>query len=136
MMDTDDWDEAMYLKELTKPIPTNIYLTIERILNWAEERNILEGSLPKDQLAKLMQELGEVSDALCKHDTVLLKKEIGDMLVVLAILADMFQLTLPECAEAAYEKIKHRRGVMFDGVFIKETDDEYPEILRKLSMQK
>lgn len=113
-------------------IPENIYATLNGINQWAEDRNLIEGSKPKDQLAKLIQELGEVSDAICKDDAEALIKEIGDMVVVLNIICRMYSITLPQCAEAAYEKIKHRRGVMFEGVFIKETDEEYETILDKL----
>jgi NTP pyrophosphatase (non-canonical NTP hydrolase) len=113
-------------------IPENIYTTLKRIVDWAYERNLVDGSMPKDQLAKLIQELGEVSDAICKDDRHNLIEEIGDMIVVLTILCEMYDINIPECAEAAYNKIKDRKGVMFDGVFVKETDPEYNDVLEKL----
>lgn len=105
-------------------------------LLWAEERNLISGSVPKDQLAKLVQELGEVSDAICKSDVNNLQKELGDMLVVMMIISKMYNLDLTGCLEASYNKIKNRRGVMYDGVFVKEEDEEYPEILMKLAEER
>lgn len=105
-----------------RDIPENIYATLKSVITWAYDRNIIGGSQSKDQLAKLIQELGEVSDAICKDDRENLIEEIGDMVVVLAILCEMNDITLPECTEVAYNKIKNRRGTMYNGVFIKEDD--------------
>lgn len=122
-MDTDDWEEMMEMKENTLE---------NKVLKWAGQRNIINGSTSKDQLCKLVQELGEVSDAICKSDKTAIKNEIGDMLVILAIIARMEHLSLDVCLQAAYEKIKDRRGVMYNGVFVKESDVEYEDIKRKI----
>lgn len=119
----------------TPYIPENIYTTNKRIISWAYNMNIIAGSKPKDQLAKLMQELGEVSDAICKDDREALIKEIGDMYVLLSVLCEMYDITIPECAEAAYNKIKDRKGKLFNGVFIKETDKEYQTIVDKIGIE-
>jgi len=116
-------------------IPENIYATTKNIISWGYDTNIIGGSTAKDQLCKLIQEVGEVSDAICKDDRENLIKEIGDMYVILSILCEMHDISLPECAEAAYKKISTRQGVMFDGVFIKSTDPEYSDILKKLGRE-
>ena len=118
-----------------KHIPENIYATTKNIISWGYDRNIIGGSTPKDQLCKLVQELGEVSEAICKEDRENLIQELGDMYVIMTMIAEMLDLNIPECAEAAYKKIAPRKGVMFDGVFIKETDKEYPDILKKLGRE-
>jgi len=51
-----------------------------------------------------------------------LEKEIGDMIVVLTILAAQNGLRFDDCANAAYHKIKDRKGRMENGVFIKQGD--------------
>lgn len=93
------------------------------IRQWANDRNLIQGSNKQAQFIKLAEELGEVAECIAKalpaEET---KKEIGDMLVVLTIIAAQHGLTIDECANAAYEKIKHRKGRMVDGVFIKEGD--------------
>jgi hypothetical protein len=44
---------------------------INNIRQWHHDRNLIEGSTDKDQCLKLMQELGELSDSICKgHDMV------------------------------------------------------------------
>jgi NTP pyrophosphatase (non-canonical NTP hydrolase) len=91
---------------------------IYKILTWANDRNIIKGGTSKDQCLKLMQEVGELSDSLCKGESPI--DDIGDCMVVLAIIARQHGLTVTECLEHAYNDIKDRRGVMQGGVFIKE----------------
>lgn len=97
--------------------------SFEQIRQWAEDRNLIEGSAPEKQFLKLTEELGEVAECIAKGLPVdELKKEIGDMMVVLTILAAQYGLDANECAAAAYDKIKDRKGRMVDGVFVKEED--------------
>jgi NTP pyrophosphatase (non-canonical NTP hydrolase) len=91
------------------------------IAEWAEARNLVKGSTPQAQFLKLSEELGEVAAVIAKgKDDKEFKSEVGDMLVVLTILAAQRGVTLGECASVAYDKIKHRKGRMENGVFIKE----------------
>ena len=93
------------------------------IADWAQARNLIEGSTPQAQFIKLAEELGEVAECIAKglsQDE--LKKELGDMLVVITILAEQHGLSTNACATAAYEKIKHRKGRMQDGIFIREVE--------------
>ena len=93
------------------------------IADWAQARNLIVGSTPQAQFIKLAEELGEVAECIAKglsQDE--LKKELGDMLVVIAILAEQHGLSTNECATAAYDKIKHRKGRMQDGIFIREVE--------------
>jgi hypothetical protein len=91
-----------------------------RIEGWAEARNLIGGSRPKDQMLKLIEELGELSDAIQKNDLEAAEDAIGDASVVLCIMARQLGLFYPTCQEAAWEQIKDRKGVMVDGVFHKE----------------
>jgi len=88
------------------------------IISWANDRNIIKGGTAKDQCLKLMQEVGELSDSLCKGESPI--DDIGDCMVVLAIIARQHNLTVTECLEHAYNDIKDRKGQMIDGVFVKE----------------
>lgn len=93
------------------------------IEQWAKDRNLVEGATRQAQFMKLAEELGEVAECLAKCKPVdELKKEIGDMLVVLTIISAQSGLDVVDCADAAYQKIKDRNGRMVDGVFIKEGD--------------
>ena len=88
------------------------------IIQWANDRNLINGSTPKDQCLKLVQEVGELSDSLCKGKSPI--DDIGDCMVVLAIIAEQSGLTIEDCLSHAYNDIKDRKGQMIDGVFIKE----------------
>jgi len=93
---------------------------IGKIANWHQARNLIEGSDDKAQVLKLIQELGELSDNICKNLTPI--DDIGDIIVVLINIAVRNNLTIFECLEHAYNDIKDRKGIMVDGIFIKEGD--------------
>jgi len=97
-----------------------IELLIEKVSVWARARNLIKGSSSKDQTLKLIQEVGELSDNVCKGRCI--KDDVGDCLVVLNNIALQNKTTLSECLELAYNDIKNRKGVMKDGIFIKEDD--------------
>lgn len=91
------------------------------ILQWAHARGILNNSSPQIQGLKLVSEVGELCDNLAKGKDV--RDDIGDVIVVLTIIANMKGTTLEECMEVAYNDIKDRKGHLnSDGIFIKETD--------------
>lgn len=103
------------------------------IVEWLQARNLIKGSTSKDQLCKLIQEVGEVSDAICKGDINNLQNEIGDCIVVLTAIAEQNGLTIENCTYSAYSKIKDRKGVMRDGIFIKEEDNkEEPALVKRV----
>ena len=90
------------------------------IKKWHRDRNLIDGATDKDQLAKLIQEMGELSDNICKGRDI--RDDIGDMIVVLINIAERNDISLTECIKTAWEDIKDRRGAMRDGVFIKQDD--------------
>lgn len=94
----------------------------EQIAAWHHARNLVEGSKPKDQVCKLGEEFGEMCGAIArgKHDEVV--DAIGDQVVVLTLIALQHGVTLVECAEAAYDTIKDRKGKMVDGVFVRDCE--------------
>lgn len=96
--------------------------TIDLIRQWAEDRNLIEGSDPKSQLLKTMSELGELADGINKGRQAEIIDGIGDVVVTLVIVAAQCGLNFESCVEAAYEEIKDRKGRMVNGVFIKEGD--------------
>ena len=90
------------------------------ITEWHKDRNLIDGSDDKTQFAKLIQEAGELSDNICKERDI--SDDIGDMIVVLINIAERNELTLTQCLQKAYDDIKDRKGMMIDGVFVKEDD--------------
>jgi len=93
---------------------------IENIRQWHHDRNLIDGATDKDQLAKLIQEMGELSDNICKGKDI--ADDIGDMIVVLINIAERNNLTIAQCLSKAWYNIKDRKGKMVDGVFVKEGD--------------
>lgn len=96
--------------------------TEQKVVKWAEARNIIAGATPQAQMLKLTEEMGELAGGIARGKTEVISDSIGDCAVVLTILAAQFGMSLESCFAAAYEEIKDRKGKMVGGVFIKETD--------------
>lgn len=94
----------------------------DKIRTWAVQRNLVEGSDSKNQMLKLMEEMGELADAIGKKNRNKLVDSIGDMVVVLTILAQQNNTSIEYCITEAYNEIKDRKGKMVDGIFVKEDD--------------
>ena len=89
------------------------------IRQWHHARNLIDGATDKDQVCKLIQEVGELSSSVCEGNDI--KDDIGDIIVVLINIAERNNVTIAECLDQAYNDIKDRKGTMVDGIFIKET---------------
>lgn len=94
----------------------------EQIRQWAEDRNLIDGSTPEKQMLKLAEEHGELAAALARGNHEEAKDAIGDMIVVLTILAAQLGFPVEICITYAYNTIKHRTGRMQDGVWIKDNE--------------
>lgn len=92
-----------------------------KIKAWAVERN-LHTADPNKQILKLGEEFGELCQGRAKDNPDQVKDSIGDMYVVLTILAMQLGTSIEKCAALAYEEIKDRKGKMINGVFVKEED--------------
>ena len=69
---------------------------------------------------KLIQEMGELSDNVCKGRDI--RDDLGDMLVVMINIMKRNNIGMEECLQVAYDDIKDRKGRMVDGIFVKEDD--------------
>ena len=92
-----------------------------KIRRWAYERGIYDKGDSKTQYVKLMEEAGELAEALLKNDKPEVIDAIGDMVVVLTNLAKLEKLDIEDCIENAYETISKRTGKMMNGTFVKNT---------------
>ena len=88
---------------------------------WAKVRN-LDTADPNKQMLKLIEEVGELAEGLAKDNVELIIDAIGDVQVVLVILAEQLGLSVEDCWSVAYDEIKERKGKMQNGVFIKSED--------------
>lgn len=91
------------------------------IIKWAFDRN-LNAADPDKQFLKLIEETGELAEAMAKGRPEDAEDGLGDMYVVMTILAMQMGLDITECIYRAYNEIKDRKGKMVNGVFVKESD--------------
>ena len=100
-------------KKKNKP---NIY---DLIRTWATEKGIYKTGDSRTQYVKLMEEAGELAQALLKNDETEVIDAIGDMVVVLTNLAKLRGHNIEDCITSAYSVIKDRQGKMINGTFVK-----------------
>jgi NTP pyrophosphatase (non-canonical NTP hydrolase) len=93
------------------------------IRQWAQDRNLIEGSDLKSQFVKLIEEAGELANSIAKKNDIEFADAIGDMVVVLTIMAAQNGMMIEDCIDAAWQQIRDRKGKMVDGIFIKEADN-------------
>lgn len=109
--------DGITLDTLAEP---DLLSLISKVIKWHYDRNLINGSTDKDQALKLLQELGELSDNICKGRDI--SDDLGDMLVVMLNIAERNKVSIAECLERAWNDIKDRKGKMVDGIFVKESD--------------
>ena len=108
---------------------------IQKVIQWANDRNIIQGSTAIKQLDKTSEEFNELQralalyefyeDAQINHDNPMTEEVMdayGDILVTLIIAAAIDDIDLEDCLAQAYEVIRHRKGKLVNGLFIKETE--------------
>ena len=93
----------------------------DKVKKWAKARDLDTADSSKQAL-KLMEEVGELAEGLVKDDKTKIIDSIGDIRVVLIILALQLGFNDDICLAIAYEEIKDRKGKMVNGVFVKESD--------------
>ena len=90
------------------------------IREWAHERGLYDGGDPKTQALKLVEEVGETCRAILKQDKTEIIDGIGDCVVVLTNLAELNNVSIEDCIDAAYDEIKNRKGKMVNGTYKKD----------------
>lgn len=112
-----EYDEAyQQIEEGNKMTET----TYDKIRTWANDRNLVRGATPSAQYQKLLEEVGELGRGLIEDNPALVIDSIGDVIVVLTILAAQLGLDVENCVDSAYNEIKDRKGKMVNGIFVKE----------------
>ena len=114
-------DATLYLEKLKNLKQTNLQC---KILNWANERELLRPVNKWKQYSKLQEESNELYIAMIDGKQEEIKDALGDCVVVLTILAHQCGFDLEDCTKTAYEVIKNRKGKTISGTFIKEKEEE------------
>jgi len=91
------------------------------VVRWERDRGIFEKYSPEKQHEKTLEEVQELTDALASGDRAETMDAIGDIIVTLILQAQMHDWTAGQCLESAYQVIRHRKGEMRDGLFVKES---------------
>jgi NTP pyrophosphatase (non-canonical NTP hydrolase) len=111
---------------------------IDKTRQWFHDKGIIANSSPLKQLEKTQEELNETRYAAIKlkylgeivelqsgvEDLMFkgyneIKDGIGDTMVTLIGVCEMYGFSLEECLQMAYDTISKRNGTMIDGVFVK-----------------
>ena len=114
------YNKAFYEALLAQPSynKENIFGLIRE---WAQERGLYDKGDSKTQYIKLMEESGELAQAILKNDEPEVIDAIGDMVVVLTNLAKLRGHNIEDCIQSAYDEISNRKGKMVNGTFVKNT---------------
>lgn len=76
-----------------------------------------------------MAALGRFADSVAKKQLEIQRKELLQFVQDLVDCSGWFGYNFVECVSAAYDEIKDRKGVMYNGVFVKESDLKYETAL-------
>jgi len=93
---------------------------IEKVLEWGEDRGLLDNDDATRQALKAVSEIGEFVDEILKDNKEAQKMELGDVLVTLILTANKLDLDIEDALAAAYDKISKRTGTTVNGIFIKD----------------
>ena len=100
--------------------PSVLTERFDLIRDWAAKRGIYQTGNSHTQYVKLMEEAGELAQALLEKDKPEIQDAIGDMVVVLTNLAYQEGFEIEDCIDAAYTEIANRKGKMINGTFVKD----------------
>ena len=92
----------------------------EDFLNYQNSLSILKNGATIHVYLDLSYQIGMLSDAACKKGVI--SDSLGRILRKLVLLAECYNLTIESCLEQAWSDIRDRKGMMVDGVFVKEAD--------------
>jgi uncharacterized protein YabN with tetrapyrrole methylase and pyrophosphatase domain len=113
---------------------------IDKTRQWFHDKGIIANSTPLKQLWKTQEELTETRDAAVKLkflgeivelqsgdgvDECLdllneIKDGVGDQIVTLIGVCEMYGFSLEECLQMAYDTISKRSGKIENGIFVKD----------------
>jgi NTP pyrophosphatase (non-canonical NTP hydrolase) len=111
--------EAFIAEPALDETPGNVF---DDIRSWATDKGIYDKGNARTQYLKLMEESGELAEALLKNDEAEIQDAIGDMIVVLTSIAKFKGMFIEDCIKSAYDVIAKRTGKMINGTFVKDAD--------------
>lgn len=115
-----DFFNAEY-KPHSELVYDNHYRKLE-IRKWGESKGIIKYDNRFIQLAKLLEEAGELANAIIKGKEEDAIDALGDCRIVLNLLAEQLGYDIDYCEQKAFDVIKNRTGKTINGSFIKSED--------------
>lgn len=104
----------------------------EKVLEWAEDKDLLHEEYADKQFLKFIEEVFEFktemdnelsyTDPYVDEAVERMELEMGDIFVTLIILCKQIGIKPVSCLDMAFKKIKKRKGKTINGQFIKEED--------------
>ena len=102
----------------------------EKVLEWADDKDLLHEENAEKQFMKFIEEVFEFKTEFDDKqrfapeclDINNLELEMGDIFVTLIILCEQLELDPTVCLSTAYNKISKRKGKTINGQFYKAED--------------
>lgn len=117
------FDASNYIEKLliqAEQVKTENLNITDKVLIWADKRDLLTNGNPFKQFTKLQEESNELLTAMLDSNEDEIMDAIGDIGVVMIILANQLGYNFFECIEKAYDVIKNRTGKTVNGTFVKD----------------
>lgn len=83
----------------------------EEVVEWADQ--IAPNRLPQDAAIKAVSEMSELLDAVVNKDFLAVEDELGDMIILLADIANMYTINL---IDAGFMKMRRNREAKWETV--------------------
>ena len=116
------YNKAYYEAFIAEPAIEKQGNIFDDIRSWADDKGIYEKGDSKTQYLKLIEESGELAEALLSNDKAEIQDAIGDMIVVLTSIAKFEDMFIEDCIKSAYDVIAKRTGKMVNGTFVKDAN--------------
>ena len=116
------YNKAYYEAFIAEPAVDKQGNVFDDIRDWAHSKGIYASGSSGVQYLKLIEEAGELAEALLKKDKAEIQDAIGDMVVVLTSIAKFEDMFIEDCIKYAYDVIAKRTGKMVNGTFVKDAN--------------
>lgn len=93
----------------------------------------VRGAHPHSSLLRAGRALGLLGDAIAKNQPMAIDAAIMASVDYLSGVSSSLGMPLAACVSEAYDDIKDRKGIMYNGTFIKESDPAYEHSVKMVA---
>ncbi len=98
-------------------------ITLDECLKYTKTIKDVRVTDPNISSILVFKTIGELAKRVSLKKDI--KAEIGYLLIYLTALTHSLQISIKECTETAFRYLENFKGILFNGKFIDESDDEY-----------